>query len=131
VIFEETWSPFPSGKPWSRFIQSTKTASIISIEKPVKFHPRLHVIHFPHYILSGQAGSSANRKAKAGWCNIRAIRWLRHAFESGNIQFLFGCPCRVNHCIVHMNQSHGFASFLGIRLHFLSEWTTRFFTKEW
>jgi hypothetical protein len=43
--------------------------------------------------------------------NIRATRWLRRAFESEKIQFLLGCPCRVS-CIIHMNQSQGFASFL-------------------
>jgi hypothetical protein len=34
-----------------------------------------------------------------------------------------GCPCRVDPCIVHMNQSQGFASCFGIWLHFLSEFT--------
>jgi hypothetical protein len=42
-----------------------------------------------------------------------------------------GCPCRVNPCIVYMNQNQAFASFFGICLHFLSEWTKHFFTKEW
>jgi hypothetical protein len=30
-----------------------------------KFHPLLHIIHLPHYIISGQAGFSANRKEKS------------------------------------------------------------------
>jgi hypothetical protein len=55
--------------------------------------------NFIHYFLqfiSVQAGLSANRKRKVEWCNIRAMQWLRRAFESGNIQFLLDCPCWVN-----------------------------------
>jgi hypothetical protein len=81
------------------------------LRDPSKFHPILHIIHLPHYILSVQAGLSANRKEKIGWCNIRAMWWLWCAFESRNIQLLLGCPCRVNLCIVDMNQSQGFARF--------------------
>jgi hypothetical protein len=76
-----------------------------------KFHPLLYRIHLCHYILSVRAGFSARRKGKVGWRNIRAIRWLRLAFELENIQFLLGCPCCVNPCIFHMSQSQRFAVF--------------------
>jgi hypothetical protein len=77
----------------------------------LKFHSLRHIIHLLHYILSDQAGFSANRKEKVGWCTILAIGWLRRAFESGNIQFPLGCPCHVNPGIVHMNQNQRFERF--------------------
>jgi hypothetical protein len=49
-----------------------------------KFHPLLHIIHLPHYILSVQSWFSAKRKEKVGQCNIRTVWWLRCAFEWGN-----------------------------------------------
>jgi hypothetical protein len=55
----------PSIKRCSRFIQSTKTVSIISTEKPVK------ISSTTSYILSVQAGFSVNRKEKIGRRNIQ------------------------------------------------------------
>jgi hypothetical protein len=127
------------GKVITIFHQSSVGVNSSSRQRPLrsfrlrilsKSHPLLPIIHHPHYILSAQAGFSANRKEKVGWCNMLAILWLRGAFESGNVQFLLDRPCRVNSCIVHMNQSQGFASFFGIWLHFLSEWTRHFFRGE-
>jgi hypothetical protein len=94
-----------------RPFRSFRLFQIFRLRDLSNFHPLLHLIHLPHCILCVDAGFSANRTEKVGWWDIRVIRWLRPAFESGNIQFLLGCPCRVNPCIVHMNHSQGFATF--------------------
>jgi hypothetical protein len=60
-----------------------------------------------------------------------ALRLLRRAFESGNIQFLLGGPGRVNPCIVHMNQNEGLASFLEFGCIFSASGFNTFFPKEW
>jgi hypothetical protein len=39
-----------------------------------------------------------------------------------------GCPCRVNPCIVHLNQSQGFASFLEFGCIF---WASGLRTIDW
>jgi hypothetical protein len=61
---------------------------------------------------------------------IRAISWLRRAFQPGDIQFVLGYPCRVNSWIVHMNQGKWYASLHEIGLQFLSDWIKHFFAKE-
>jgi hypothetical protein len=55
------------------------------VEQTAAFSHVADIIHLPYHILSVQAGFSANRKENIEWCNIRAIQWLWHAFESGNI----------------------------------------------
>jgi hypothetical protein len=57
-----------------------------------------------------------------GGCSVRLNRETSNVFE-------VELPYEPLHC--PDAQSHGFASFFGIWMHFLSEWTQHFFTKEW
>jgi hypothetical protein len=109
-------------------MQLIKTASIISIERPVKISSTvLYNSSSPFYSLRS---SWVFSQPKSHGRMVEYPCYTAAAFESGNIQFLLDSPCRVNPCIVHMNQSQGFATFFGIWRHFLNEWTEQFFIKE-
>jgi hypothetical protein len=67
---------------------------------------QMTLIHLLHHILSVQAGFSANRKEKAGWGNIRAIRCCgMHLNREISIFFELPLPCEPLHPLYESKSS--------------------------
>jgi hypothetical protein len=112
-------------------IQSTKAVLIISIERHVIISSTTsYNSSFPFYSLrSSWVFSQPKRKSRMvqypGYTMTAPCVWI------GKHPISLGLPLRRGplHCPYESEQ--GFASFVGIWRHFLSDWTQHFFTKEW
>jgi hypothetical protein len=123
IIFWATMSTFPSITDWNRFIQLTKTVSIISIERPVKISSMTsYDSPSPSYSLcSSWVFSQPRRKSRMVQYHSHTVAatciWIwKHPISLG-----LPLPCEPLHCPYQPKLR--VCEFFGIWLHFLSEWT--------